>query len=233
MKRTLNWQKGLVLLVIVLLIGVYWYFDLHHHLTFESLKEHHHWLQNFVAENQLATAIIYFFLYILITALSLPGAAVMTLAGGAAFGFWKALFLVSFASSVGASLAFLAARFFLYEYIQKRFQKRLRVINQGVQKEGAFFLFSLRLVPIFPFFLINLLMGLMPLRLMTFYWVSQLGMLPGTVVYVNAGTQLAEISSVEDILSIKLIVSFVVLALLPLIMKKLMPVIRRFFLNFK
>jgi uncharacterized membrane protein YdjX (TVP38/TMEM64 family) len=137
----------------------------------------------------------FFVVYVAVTALSLPGAAIMTLAGGAVFGLLWGTVLVSFASSIGATLAFLASRFLLRDWVQARFGERLRAINAGVEKEGGFYLFTLRLVPVFPFFMINLLMGLTPMRAWTFYWVSQVGMLAGTMVYVNAGTQLAGIDS--------------------------------------
>ena len=162
----------------------------------------------------------YFLIYVTVTALSLPGAAVMTLAGGALFGFWPALLLVSFASTIGATLAMLVARFVLRDWVQGRLGERLRAINVGIEQEGAFYLFSLRLVPIFPFFLINLAMGLTPLRIPAFYWVSQIGMLPGTVVYVNAGTQLGQLESAAGIFSPTLLLAFALLGLFPLAAKK-------------
>ena len=170
----------------------------------------------------------YFLLYLLITALSLPGATVMTLAGGAIFGLWTGLLVVSFASSIGATLAFLVSRYLLRDWVQGRFGSSLEAINRGIEKDGAFYLFALRLVPAFPFFIINLVMGLMPIRTWTFYWVSQLGMLPGTLVYVNAGTQLARLESPSDILSLPLILSFALLALLPFLGRSLLGMIRRY-----
>ncbi len=137
-------------------------------------------------------SLLFFAFYVVITALSLPGAAIMTLAGGALFGLAWGFVIVSFASTIGATLAFLVSRYLLRDSVQKRFGDRLKPINRGIEREGAFYLFTLRLVPIFPFFLINILMGLTPIKTFTYYWVSQLGMLAGTVVYVNAGTQLAQ-----------------------------------------
>ncbi len=166
------------------------------------------------------TSLLFFVLYIAVAALSLPGAAVLTLAAGALFGLVWGVVLVSFASSIGATLAFLVARFILRDSVQKRFGDRLQAINKGIEQEGAFYLFTLRLVPIFPFFLINLLMGLTPIRTLTFYWISQVGMLAGTVVYVNAGTQLAQIESIGGILSPGLVLSFAALGIFPLIGKK-------------
>jgi len=163
---------------------------------------------------------------VLVTALSLPGATVMTLAGGALFGFWPALLVVSFASTIGATLAMLVARFLLRDWVQGKFGDKLRAINAGIEKEGAFYLFSLRLVPIFPFFLINLAMGLTPLRAVLFYAVSQIGMLPGTAVYINAGTQLGQLESAGGILSPALLLSFTLLGLFPLIARKLLVIIK-------
>ena len=161
-----------------------------------------------------------------VTGLPLPGAAVMTLAGGAVFGLGWGLLLVSFASSIGATLAFLASRYLLRVAVQAKFGDRLQALDAGIEKEGGFYLFSLRLVPVFPFFVINLAMGLTPIRTWTFYWVSQLGMLAGTLAYVKAGTQLARIDSAAGILSPMLIASFAVLGILPLLAKKVVALIR-------
>ena len=161
-------------------------------------------------------------IYILITALSLPGAAVMTLAGGALLGFWLGTLAASLASTIGATLACFVSRYVLRDWVQGKFGDKLAAINRGIEKEGKFYLFTLRLIPIFPFFVINLVMGLTTISLVTFYWVSQLGMLPGTMVYVNAGKELARIDSLSGILSPGLIFSFVLLGLFPLVVKKLM-----------
>lgn len=177
-------------------------------------------LHDMVAANGLIAAAAFFGVYVLVTALSVPGAAVMTLIGGALFGLVEGTLLVSFASAIGATLAFLISRFVLGDVVQKRFGKKLAALNRGVEKDGAFYLFALRLVPVFPFFVINLAMGLTPLRTRTFYWVSQLGMLPGTLVYVNAGTQLGQIQSLSGVLTPGLIGSFVLLGLFPLIARK-------------
>jgi uncharacterized membrane protein YdjX (TVP38/TMEM64 family) len=159
-------------------------------------------------------------IYILVTSLSLPGAAIMTLAAGALFGLVVGTIVVSFASTIGATLACFVSRFILRDWIQSKFGDKLRTINEGVEKEGSFYLFTLRLIPIFPFWLINLVMGLTKMPLKTFYWVSQLGMFAGTIVYVNAGKELGKIESLSGILSPMLILSFVLLGLFPLIAKK-------------
>ncbi|KEZ78713.1 FAD-dependent oxidoreductase [Salinisphaera hydrothermalis] len=187
------------------------------YLDLAYLKSRHAELAAVVGAHELLASTLFFVAYVAMAALSLPGAAVMTLAGGALFGVAQGVLLVSFASSIGATLAFLAARFVLRDWVQRRYGQRLAAIDRGVNRDGAFYLFSLRLVPVFPFFIINLLMGLTALRATTFYWVSQLGMLPGTLVYVYAGTRLAAIQRLGDVLSPGLIVAFVLLGLFPLI----------------
>jgi uncharacterized membrane protein YdjX (TVP38/TMEM64 family) len=165
-------------------------------------------------------------IYILSTSLSLPGATILTLAGGALFGFWAGGLVVSFASTMGATLACVVSRFVLRDWVQGKFGDRLATINEGIAREGPFYLFTLRLIPLFPFWMINLVMGLTKVPLLTFYWVSQVGMLPGTAVYVNAGKELAKIDSLSGILSPSLIVSFAVLGLFPIVVKKLMTLCR-------
>lgn len=185
------------------------------YLTLEQFKASRGLFDVLLAAHPVLVPIGYFLIYVLVTALSLPGAAVMTLAGGALFGFWEGLLLVSFASTIGATLAFLVARFLLRDVVVRRFGARLKAIDEGIERDGAFYLFTLRLVPIFPFFIINLAMGLTRLRTRTFYWVSQLGMLAGTAVYVNAGTQLAAVEHLYDILSPGLLLSFALLGVFP------------------
>ncbi|MGD2140613.1 MAG: FAD-dependent oxidoreductase [Burkholderiales bacterium] len=211
----------LIALVLVLIlagrnedIGLFRYFDL------QYLKTQQDAINAYFENHPLLTAGIYFGIYVLVTALSLPGAAVMTLAGGAIFGLLWGTVIVSFASTIGATLAFLVSRYLLRDMVQSRFGDKLKAVNAGIEKDGAFYLFTLRLVPVFPFFVINLVMGLSPLATRTFYWVSQLGMLAGTIVYVNAGTQLARIESLDGILSPGLIASFTLLGLFPLITRK-------------
>src|SRR5687768_2417358 len=191
------------------------------YLTFESIKAQQAAIESYHAARPWQSALLYFALYIAVTGLSLPGAAVMTLAGGAIFGLAWGTLIVSFAASIGATLAFLASRFVLRDWVQRRFGEPLRAINRGVEREGAFYLFTLRLIPVIPFFAINLAMGLTRMRVWTFYWVSQLGMLAGTLVYVNAGRQLAAIDSPAGILSPALIGAFVLLGLFPLVAKKI------------
>jgi pyruvate/2-oxoglutarate dehydrogenase complex dihydrolipoamide dehydrogenase (E3) component/uncharacterized membrane protein YdjX (TVP38/TMEM64 family) len=212
--------------VVAVLIGAFFAFDLASYVSLDSLREHQAAIVAYRDENRYEAALIYFAVYVAVTALSLPGATVMTLAGGAFFGLAWGTVLVSFASTIGATLAFLLGRFLFRDAVQSRFGENLRAVNAGVARDGAFYLFTLRLVPLFPFFVINLLMALTPIRTLTFFLVSQLGMFPGTVVYVNAGTQLAALESLAGILSPGLIASFTLLGLFPLIAKKAVDVIK-------
>lgn len=210
-------KKTLLLLLVLALAAGFFASGLHRQLDLDTLKAGMGGFAAWRADSPLLVAALYFAAYVAVTALSLPGAAVMTLAGGALFGLGWGLLIVSFASTIGATLAFLVSRHLLRDSVHARFGERLRAIDQGIARDGAFYLFSLRLVPAFPFFLINLLMGLTPIRTRTFYWVSQLGMLPGTLVYVNAGTELGAVDSLAGVLSPGLVASFVLLGLFPLI----------------
>ena len=214
-------RKILLVMVIAVVVALYFALDLGRYFSLDTFKSQQAVIESWRAAQPLTAALIFFLAYVAVTGLSLPGAAMMTLAAGAIFGLLWGTLLVSFASSLGATLAFLVSRFLLRDWVQARFGERLRAINQGVGKEGGFYLFTLRLVPVFPFFIINLLMGLTPMPAATFYWVSQVGMLAGTLVYVNAGTQLAGISGLSGILSPGLIASFALLGIFPLIAKKI------------
>ena len=221
-------MKSRKLLLIAALLGLviaYFSLDLGRFLSLDYFKSQQATVEAWRAAQPITAALVFFVAYVAVTGLSLPGAAVMTLVGGAVFGLLWGLLLVSFASSLGATLAFLASRFLLRDWVQQHFGDRLRAINSGVEKEGGFYLFTLRLVPAFPFFVINLLMGLTPIKTRTFYWVSQIGMFAGTVVYVNAGTQLAKVDSLSGILSPALLGSFVLLGIFPLIAKKIVEIV--------
>ncbi|NDY95449.1 FAD-dependent oxidoreductase [Wenzhouxiangella limi] len=222
-------QLALRLLLIALFIAAiaaYFALDLGQYFNLDTLRGQRDSLLRFAEQNLALTLSVYMLVYIVMAALSVPGAAVLTIAGGALFGVLWGTVAVSFASTIGATLVFLAARFLFRDSIQKRFGRRLEAINKGVERDGAFYLLALRLVPAFPFWVINLVMALTPIRTWTYYWVSQLGMLPATIVYVNAGTQLAQIESTGDILSPGLIGAFVLLGLLPLILRWLLRVLR-------
>lgn len=220
-------KKLALIALIAAAVVVFFYFDLNTYLSLEGMKASLSSFQASIAENPVLSVGVFFALYVAVTALSLPGAAILTLAAGALFGLWQGLIIVSFASSVGATLAFLVARFILRDTVRQRFGEKLKSIDAGVEKQGAFYLFTLRLLPVFPFFLINLLMGLTSIKTFTFYWVSQVGMLAGTIVYVNAGTQLAQIDSLSGILSPGLLLSFILLGIFPWIAKGIVAVVNR------
>ena len=221
-----KWAKLLLVALAVSLATAFFLSGATQYLTLEYLKSQKESFSIFYENNQLATIAIYFISYVAVTALSLPGAAIMTLAGGAIFGLSLGTLVVSFASTIGATLAFLVARYVLKDTVQDKFGDKLGTINRGIEKEGAFYLFTLRLIPAFPFFIINLVMGITPIRTIVFFFVSQVGMLPGTIVYVNAGTQLAKIDSLKGILSIELIGSFVLLGIFPILAKKVIELVR-------
>ncbi len=214
-------KKLLVLLIVLLAVAAFFVFDGQQYL---SLAQFRGW----VASEPLLTAGLYFLIYVVVTGLSLPGAAIMTLIGGAVFGLWWGLLLVSFASSVGATLAFMVSRTLLRDWVQGKFGAYLQTINRGVEKDGAFYLFSLRLIPIIPFFVINLVFGLTPIRTWTFYWVSQVGMLAGTFVYVNAGAELGAVEelSASGILTPGIIGAFLLLAAFPFLARALVARVR-------
>ncbi len=215
-------KKIAVILLILIAIFTFVHFDLGRFLTLSNLKAQR---AEFAAAYHAAPVKIigaFFLIYVVVTALSLPGAVIMTLAAGALFGLVKGALIVSFASTIGATLAFLTSRYLLRNLVQQKFGDRLAALNQGIARDGPFYLFTLRLVPIFPFFLINLLMGLTAIRVWTYYWVSQIGMIPGTLVYVNAGQQLSKINDLRDIGSPTLIASFAALGLLPWLLKWLL-----------
>ena len=214
-----TYKKIIILGVLLLIVGLFFYFDLGRFLSLDYLKQSQARFQQLYEQHRFAVLGAYMLIYVIVTALSLPGAAVMTLAGGGLFGLVTGTVAVSFASTIGATCACLASRFFLRDWVQNKFGAKLKTINEGIEQEGAFYLFSLRLIPVFPFFIINLLMGLTTMPVRTYFWVSQLGMLPATIVYVNAGNELAKIDSLGGILSPSLIASFAVLGLFPLTVK--------------
>ena len=219
MRKRIN-SKLWLALILGVLIAAFFILDAGRFFTLEYVQsQRENFLQFYEGHRELTIA-LYFLIYVAVTALSLPGAAVMTLVGGGLFGLLTGTVVVSFASTIGATLAFLVSRFLLRSTVQDKFGEKLAAINRGIEKEGAFYLFTLRLIPIFPFFVINLVMGLTPLKTRQFFFVSQIGMLPGTLVYVNAGSQLADIRSLGDILSPSLLLSFALLGLFPLIAKK-------------
>jgi len=220
-------KKLLILLIAATAIGLFFHFDVHKLLTLDGLKGSMDQFTQWRIDSPLLVIGGFFLLYVLVTAFSLPGATILTLAAGALFGLVEGLLMASFASTIGATLAFLVSRYFLRDTIKQRFPERLAAIDAGVAKEGGFYLFTLRLVPVFPFFLINLLMGVTSIKSWTFYWVSQVGMLAGTFVFVNAGTQLAQIDSLSGILSFNLIMSFALLGIFPIVAKGILNMFKK------
>ena len=222
----MNIKKLLLATLIAIVLILLLLFDMHHYLTLEYLKSSKDKLDAYYQANPLFVLGTYFFIYLASTALSLPGAAVLSMAGGALFGLIAGTLVVSFASTIGATLAMLIARVLLRDWVKNRFTSQMATINVGMLKEGTFYLFTLRLLPAVPFFAINLVMGLTSIRIVTFFWVSQLGMLPATLVYVNAGSELEKIQTIDQILSPSLIISFLLLAIFPLMVKKILTAIQ-------
>ena len=221
MQRQRNVRVFAIALILLLLL-VYFTTGIDKYLTLETLKENQMMLAEKFHLDPILSGLAFGMIYISVTALSIPGATILTLAAGAIFGLFYGSIIASIASTIGATLSFVGTRYFFRKLVEQKFQNRLATINQGLQKEGSFYLFTLRLVPAFPFFLVNLLMGLTNFPIWRFFFVSQIGMLPGTLVYVNAGTELSKIDSLKGILSPSLIISFSLLGILPLLSKWLL-----------
>ncbi len=220
-------KKILILLFIVCVAAFFFIFDLDRFLTLEYLKNSQQEFQIFYYRNPLLTVFSFFWVYVLVVGVNLPGATVLGLAGGALLGFKVGVLTISFASTIGATLACFFSRYLFRDYVQQRFGDRLDKVNRGIKEEGAFYLFSLRLIPAVPFVIINLVMGLTPMKLRTFYWVSQLGMLPGTMVYVNAGKELGHIDSLSGIVQPGVLISFILLGIFPLIVKRIVGLVKK------
>ena len=221
-----NKQIKILLLIAIftIVVALFFVFDFQQYLNLEYLKSSKELFISYYEKNPFLVLVSYFLVYVSMAVFSLPGAVWMTLGGGAFFGLLTGTVVVSFASTIGATLAMLISRFLFRDWVQGRFAQQMQTINSGIEKDGGFYLFTLRLLPVVPFFVINMGMGLTPLRTLTFYWVSQLGMLPGTLIYINAGSELAKIESLGDILSPTLIGSFVLLGIFPLAVKKIITV---------
>ncbi len=220
-------NKIIIVLVVIGLVAVFRIFNLGDYLSLSYIKESQEKFEIMYTEHPAAVIAGYMGIYILVISLSLPGAAVMTVIAGALFGLLAGTILVSFASTIGSTLACFVSRFILRDWIQGKFGDKLETVNEGIEKEGALYLFTLRLIPVFPVWLINLVMGLTKMPLRTFFWVSQVGMLAGTIVYVNAGKELAKIDSLSGIFSPTLILSFVILGLFPITAKKLLALYKK------
>ena len=218
--------KSFIIIFFLASIMAGFFFDIGQYLSFETIKEQHEKLILLIESNFIFYFILFFFIYIIVTAFALPFAAIKTVLAGALFGLIPGVILTSFASSIGSTLCFLMSRFVLRDFVQNKYSKYLDKINKGIKEDGIYYLFFLRLSPIFPFFIINLVFGLTKMKTMTFYMISQIGMLIGTVIFVNAGVQLSKINSMSDILSFNLILSFILIGLVPLIIKKLIQIIK-------
>ena len=223
----MNKTKSAIVVIFAIAIGSYFIFGLGQYLTLEYAQSQLDAIQDYKDQNFALAALIYLVIYVAVAALSIPGAAILTLIGGAIFGLGWGLLIVSFASSIGATLAFLVSRALLRDWVQSKFGEYLAPINRGIEKDGGFYLFSIRMVPLFPFFIVNLLMGLTPIKTSYFYIVSQIGMLLGTAVYVNAGSELAQITSLSGLLSGSLVISFALLGLFPVIARFIVNYIQR------
>ena len=217
-------KKILKILIVIFFLGsisIGFFFDYSQYFSFEMIKEQHQNLKNLIDTNYLLFFGLFFILYIVVTAFALPFAALKTILAGALFGLIPGVILTSFASSIGSTLCLLMSRFVLRDYVEKKYSNYIEKINEGIKKDGIYYLFFLRLSPIFPFFVINLVFGLTKMKAFTFYIVSQIGMFIGTIIFVNAGVQLSRINKISDILSIEIIISFILIGLVPLIIKKL------------
>ena len=220
-------DKKKIVIIILAFLALWLIFDFSDLLTLENAKNQQAQLYQYIDNNFLVASVLYFILYIVATALSVPGSVLLTLIGAALFGFWWSVLLVSFASSIGATLAFLFSRYLLRDWVQTKFGRKLQAFNQGIEKDGTLYLLTLRLIPIFPFFMNNLLMGLTPISTKKYYLISQIGMLPTTMIYLNAGTKLTALQSLSDIFSPAVILSLAVLGLFPLISKFVINSIRQ------
>jgi len=223
----MNKKKIALVALFITAVTLFFVLDLGQYLNLDYIKSQQQVINDYYALNPVKTGLIFFISYILITGVSLPGAGIMTLAGGAIFGVVWGTILVSFGSVFGATMAFLIARYLFHDYIQHRFSHRLERINKGIREEGDLYLFTIRFVPIFPFFIVNTLMALTPIKTLNFAVVSQIGMLVPTIIFVNAGTQLARIESPSDVLSLELLLSFGLLGIFPIIAKKTLIYIRK------
>ena len=219
--------RYIIIFFILILISIFFFSDLKNFFTLGYVKENLINIRLLFKENVLLFSLIFSLIYIMSSALSLPFATLLTLLSGYIFGLTLGVFIVSLCSTVGASIAFLTSKFLFYDFIQKKYKKQLVTINNEFINEGIFYIFALRLVPVFPFFVVNIVTSLLPIKLSTFFWVSMLGMFPATLVYVNAGNELSKINSFSDILSFQVLISFSLIGILPLTIKFLLNKIRR------
>jgi uncharacterized membrane protein YdjX (TVP38/TMEM64 family) len=222
MARKASWLRWLVFLVLIAGFAGFYLLGLYEHFSFESVRANLDAFRVQVHDHLLLATLTFFLIYTVITALSLPVAVIMTLLAGAVFDFWLGTATVLLAATLGATLAFWSSRFLFRDWVQAKLGNRLAAFNRGIETDGAFYLFSLRLVPLFPFWLINLGMGLTPIRTWTYFWVTLIGMLPGTLLYINVGQRLAELESPSDLVSPGFLISLAVLGVAALVFRKLL-----------
>jgi uncharacterized membrane protein YdjX (TVP38/TMEM64 family) len=213
------WSRWLLAGLLVLAVAAFYLLDLQRYLAWDYLRAHREEMQAWVRQHPIQAVLAYMLVYTAVTALSLPAAAALSLLGGALFDFWVGVVAANLASTLGASLAFLSTRYLFRDFVQRRLGARLEPIQRGIDRDGAYYLFTMRLLPVLPFFLINAAMGLTRMRLGTFWWVSQLGMLPLCLVYINAGRQLGTLESPRDVLSPVVILSLVLPGVVPLLLR--------------
>ena len=227
-------KKIIILLILAILIAGFFLFDLHQYFDFSYIKSKQQIITDYFQTHPIKTAVIFFFIYIAVAGLSLPGATVLSILAGAIFGLPLGVFIVLLAATIGATIAFWFSRYIFHDFVQDRFGDKLQAINRGIEKDGAFYLFTLRLIPIFPYFIINIVMGLTPIRTLVFFITSLLGMFAGSIIFVNVGTQLADVESIDGILTPGIIFAFVLLAIFPWLAKKIVGIIkaRRVYANF-
>ena len=223
----MNKKKIILVTLFITLVTLFFVFDFDEYFNLAYIKSKQEIINDYYSLNPVKTGLIFFISYVLVTGVSLPGAGIMTLVGGTIFGFIWGTILVSFGSVFGATIAFLVTRYIFHDYVQENFGEYLKPINQGIKKEGDLYLFTIRVVPIFPFFIVNILMALTPIKTLNFSLVSQIAMLIPTMVFVNAGTQLSYIESPSDILSPELIFSFVLLGFFPFMAKQILLFIKK------
>ena len=223
----MNVKKISLIIAVIGVVASFYLLDRSHLFSIDYVKESLAEFNMHHDENPVLTISVFMLIYIAVTSLSIPGAAVLTLLAGALFGVVTGTIIVSFASTIGATISFLIARFILGNYVQERYAEKLQVINEGIEKEGWIYLLTLRLIPVFPFFVNNLMMGLTKIKVTTFFIISQIGMLAGTVAYVFAGQELAQIDSLQNIISRDLLIAFTILGLLPIVMKQLVKRLKR------
>ena len=226
-----RYYKYLIVIIVIVIFIIFNISDVKDIFSLEYIQKNLYNFNLFYEKHSFLFIFTFSFVYIIFTAFSIPVATLLTLLAGFVFGLSLGTFIVSLSSTIGAVCAFLVSKFMFFNFVQKKYKKQMVKINNQFKKEGIFYIFALRLVPVFPFFVVNVVTSLLPIRTWTFFWVSALGMLPATIVYVNAGKQLSKINTLNDIVSFEILISFSLIGILPLFLKLLLKKIRRINLN--